>query len=132
MPMRSFITDVLSIWNAAAILVVLAMCVIAVVRQAPLQEQLPGKYDVDGQPQTWGSRRIVLWFYPILTLVLILLVGLDGKKMAPLALYFATMLLVQMLRTLAIGDGRADRLQPWFIPIFIFGIIVLVAVLSLT
>ena len=130
--MPSFVTHMMSIWNAAAILLVLAMTVIAGVRWKSLPEQLPNRYDLDGRPDTWTDRRVV-WFYPILALALILfLAATDGEKMAPLSLFFAAMLLYQMLRTLAIGDRRADRLPSWFVPVLTFGVILLVVFLNLT
>jgi len=130
--MPSFITHMMSIWNAAAILLVLAMAVIAVVRWKSLPRELPNRYDMDGRPESWTDRRVV-WFYPIIALVLIVFVAAaDGEKMAPLSTFFVAVLLFQMLRTLAIGDRRADRLPPWFYPIVTFGVIGLVLFLSLT
>jgi hypothetical protein len=130
--MPSFITHMLSIWNVAAILLVLAMTVIAVVRWKSIPRELPNRYDMDGRPESWTDRRVV-WFYPIIALVLIVFVAAaDGEKMAPLSLFFVAVLLFQMLRTLAIGDRRADRLPPWFYPIVTFGVIGLVLFLSLT
>jgi hypothetical protein len=121
----------MSVGNVATILLALAMTVVAVVRSRSLPAQLPMRYDLDGRPSTWAGRRGV-WFYPILTLVLIAVISLDGEKWAPLSLFFAAMLLVQMLRTLAIADGRTDRLQPWFLPVFTFGVIGLVLLIALT
>jgi len=129
--MPTFITHMTSIWNAAAILLVLAMTVIAVVRWKSLPRELPNRYDMDGRPDNWTDRRIV-WFYPIISLVLIAFVATDGEKMAPLSLFFVAMLFFQMVCTLAIGDRRADRLPPWFYPIMTFGAIGLVLFLSLT
>jgi len=67
--MPSFIPHLMSIWNAAAILLALAMTIIAVVRWKSLPEQLPSHYDVDGRPESWSGRRVI-WFYPIITLAL--------------------------------------------------------------
>ena len=133
--MPSFITHMMSIWNAATILLVLAMTVIAVVRWKSLPEQLPGRYDMDGRPETWNDRRVV-WFYPIITLAMLAVTATDGEQMAPVSLFFAAMLLYQMLRTLAIADRRAergaDRLPPWFTPVLTFGFILLVLFIKLT
>lgn len=130
--MASFIAHMMSIWNAAAIVLVLAMTIIAVVRWKSLPDQLPSHYDMAGRPDRWWTGRRVVWTYPIVALALIVVVAAsDGKRMAPFGLFFATALLYQMLRTLAIGDRRADRLPPWFIPVFTFGVIGLVLFLSL-
>ncbi len=127
--MTSFITHMMSIWNVVALLIVLAMTFVGLMRRKSLPEELPGKYDIDGRPNTWAQRRVVLWYYPILTLALIVfLAATDGEKAAPLSLFFATALFCQMLRTFAIADGRADRLPPWFMPALTFGVI-LVALL---
>lgn len=124
--MASLITHMMSIWNAVAILLVLAMTVIALIRWKTLPQQLPMRYDLDGRPETWAGRRGV-WFYPIIALaVIVFLAASDGEKMAPVGLFFAAMLLYQMLRTLAIADRRTDRLPPWFVPVFVFGVILLV------
>jgi hypothetical protein len=51
--------------------------------------------------------------------------------MAPVSLFIAVVLLYQMLRTLAIAGGRADRLPPWFMPVGTFGVILLMLFICL-
>jgi hypothetical protein len=131
--MPLFITHMLSIWNAAAILLVLSMAVIAVIRWKSLPRQLPVRYDMDGSPITWTGRRGVIGYHLILSLALIVfLAASDGGKMAPVSLFLSAMLLYQMLRSFAIADRRADRLPPWFMPVLTFGVIVLVLLIYLT
>ena len=131
--MPSFITHMMSIWNAAAILLVVAMTVIAVVRWKSLPRELPNRYDMDGRPISWWAGRQVVCFYPIFALALIvfLVATDDGEKMAPLNLFFVAVLFYQMVCTLAIGDQRADRLPPWFYPVVTLGVIGLALFLSL-
>ena len=122
----------MSLWNAAAILLALAMTVVAVVRWKSLPEQIPGHYDIDGRPESWTDRRVV-WSYPIITLALIVvLAATEGEKIAPVSFFIAAVLLYLMLRTLAIADRRADQLPRWFMPISTFGVILLVLFIYLT
>ncbi len=79
-----------------------------------------------GRPESWAGRRVV-WFYPIIALVLIVILAVtDGENVSPVSLFIAAVLLYQMLRTLAIADRRANRLPPWFMPASTFGVILLV------
>lgn len=134
MTMSSFITRMMSIWNAAAILLVLVMIVIAVVRWKSLPRELPNRYDMDGRPNSWWAGRKVVGFYPIVALALLvfLVATDDGTKMAPLNLFFVAVVFYQMVCTLAIGDHRADRLPPWLYPVLTFGVIGLTLFLCLT
>lgn len=123
--MSSVLAHMMSIWNASAMLLVFAMTAIVMARWKSLPEKIPGRYDMNGRPETWTGRKAI-WLYPILAFaVLAFLSAADGAKMAPVGLFLAAMLLYQMLRTFAIADRRADRLPPWFIPVLTFGVILL-------
>lgn len=115
------------ICNVFAMLLALAMAIIAGVRWKSLPATLVARYDIDGRPNSWSGRGTI-WFYPALTLVLL---ALTEDKMGPFNLFFAAMFFYQMLRTLQIADHRAQRLPPWFMPVFVFGTIALVLFIHL-
>ena len=113
--------------NVAAMLLALAMAIIAAVRWKSLPATLVARYDIDGRPNSWAGRGVI-WFYPVLTLVLL---ALTDDKMGPFNLFVAAMLFYQMLRTLQIADKKARALHRWFVPVLMLGGIALVLFINL-
>ena len=124
----------MTIWNIAIIVIVVTMIAIAGLRWKALPrepERFPGRYDLNGRPETWTGRRVV-WLYPVIALSLSVVLRVTiGERMAPLSLFISAMLLYQMLRTLGIANRRADQLPRWFMPVMIFGVFLVVLVSSI-
>jgi uncharacterized protein DUF1648 len=119
--MLHFTAKIALLCNVAAMFLALAMVIIAVARWKSLPEKIVARYDMDGRPEAWSSRRVV-WIYPILTFAVL---ALTADKMGPFNLFVAAMLLFQMLHTLKIADQKARALPGWFMPVLTFGSVAL-------
>jgi uncharacterized membrane protein len=132
------ITLTMLVLNAATILLVLGMIVIALVRRRSLPEKLPCHFGLSGRPDAWCGPSFI-WFYPVLMVVVIafdaIIDMVDPHKEGALYtiasegvdnLFVAALFLYMMLRTLAIANHRAEGLGRWFAPVLVTGIALMV------